>query len=73
MQRVLPAVQDLQRLTLEELRLEVRGLAQALAARAQEAQARRALEAVSSPRELSEETRSLVTRALARGRLVQSD
>jgi DNA primase len=72
-QRLLPAVQDLQRLTPEELRLEVRGLADGLAARAQQAQARRALESVSSPGELSDEARSLVTRALARGRLVQSD
>jgi len=72
-QKLLPAVQDLQGLTLEELRLEVRGLAQGLATRAQEAQARRAVEGVNSPGELSEEARALVVRALTRGKLVQSD
>ena len=72
-QRLLPAVQDLQRMSLEELRLEVRSLVQALAARAQQAQAQQALAGIRSPAELTEEARALVTRALTGGKLVKSD
>jgi DNA primase len=70
---LLPAVQDLQRLGPDELRLEVRGLVQALAVRAEHAEVKRALDGVQSPRDLSEAARALVTRALARGKVVQND
>ena len=73
LQGLLPAVQDLQRLGPDELRLEVRGLVQALAMHAEKAQARRALDGIQSPRELTDEARALVTRALARGKVVQND
>jgi DNA primase len=70
---VLPAVQDLQRLGADELRVEVQGLVQALALRAEKAEVKRALDGVQSPRDLSEEARAMVTRALARGKVVQND
>ncbi|HEU5284575.1 MAG TPA: DNA primase, partial [Burkholderiales bacterium] len=70
---VLPAVQDLQRLGADELRLEVQGLVRALALRAEKAEVKRALDGVQSPRDLSEGTRAMVTRALARGKVVQND
>jgi DNA primase len=70
---LLPAVQDLQRLGPDELRLEVQGLVQALAMQAEKAEARRALDGVQSPRELTDEARALVARALARGKVVQND
>jgi DNA primase len=70
---LLPAVQDLQRLGLEELRLEVQGLVHALAMQAETAEARRDLDGVQSPRELTDEARALVTRALGRGKVVQND
>jgi DNA primase len=73
LQSLLPVVQDLQRLGRDELRLEVRGLVQALAMHAEKAQARRALDGIQSPRELTDEQRALVTRALARGKVVQND
>lgn len=72
-QKLLPAVQDLQRLNLEELRVEVRGLVRGLASRAQQAAAKLALNGVTSPGELSSEARALVMRALVRDKLVQSD
>jgi DNA primase len=70
---LLPAIQDLQRLGLDELRLEVRGLVQALALRAENAEVKRALDGVQSPRDLTDEARGLVARALARGKVVQND
>ena len=70
---LLPAVQDLQRLGLDELRPEVRGLVQALAVRAENAEVKRALEGIQSPRDLTDEARVLVVRALARGKVVQND
>ena len=70
---VLAAVQDLQRLDVEELRVEVQDLVRALAMRAERAQAQRALDGIRSPGELTDEARSLVARALARGKVVQND
>ena len=72
LQRLLPAVYDLQGLSVEELAVEVRACIDSLRQRAWQAEVDRAAGA-NSPRELSEQDRELVARALGRPRVVQSD
>jgi len=73
LQRLLPAVHDLEGLSPEELAVEIRSVLDGLAAKAQEADVARVLAEVSSPADLSPAARALLARALARGKLVQSD
>jgi hypothetical protein len=73
LQRLLPMVHDLEGLSVEELAVEVRAYVESLHRSAQQAEADRAVAGVSSPAELSEHDRELVTRALGRAKLVQSD
>jgi DNA primase len=73
LQRLLPVVHDLQRLSIEELGVEVRAYVDSLEASARHAELKRAVAGVNSPGELSEQDRELVARALAATKLVQSD
>ena len=73
LRRLLPIVHDLQGLSVEELAVEVRAYVDSLHNRAEQAEADRAVAEASSPGELSEQDRELVTRALGRAKLVQSD
>ena len=66
LQRLLPMVHDLEGLSVEELAVEVRAHVDSLHRSAQQAEADRAVAGVSSPAELSEQDRELVTRALGR-------
>lgn len=68
---MMPAVQDLQKLSLEELRVEVLGLIDHLRARTVEADAARTLAALGSPQDLTDAERIAVVRALQAGKSVQ--
>jgi DNA primase len=72
LQRLLPAVHDLEGLSAEELTVEVAGAIEGLAAKAKEADIARVLAQVSSPADLSPEAREMLAQAPARGKLVQS-
>ena len=73
LQQLLPMVHDLEGLSVEELAVEVRAYVEALHRSAQRAAMDRAVAGVTSPGELSEQDRELVTRALAPAKLVQND
>jgi hypothetical protein len=70
-QRLLPAVQDLQGFSREELKVEVRQFVQDIEARARRTEASRALAGVSSAAELSEDARALVVQTLTGTRTVE--
>jgi hypothetical protein len=69
----MPTVQDLQHFTVEELRVEVLGVIQNLLAEADKLQRLRVAQGVSSPRELSAESRTLLQRAPAGEKAVKID
>ncbi len=71
LQRLLPAVHDLEGLSAEELTVEVAGAIEGLATKAKEADIARVLAQISSPADLSPEARELLAQAPARGKLVQ--
>jgi hypothetical protein len=66
-------VQDLQRLSTEELRIEVRGSVQNLLAEAVEVRMARAAQGISSPGELTAEARALLRRAPELEKSVKTD
>lgn len=70
-QAMMPAVQDLHKLSLEELRVEVLGLLDHLHARTVEADAARTLAALGSLQDLTDAERVAVVRALQAGKSVQ--
>jgi len=63
LQKIMKDVADLQRLSTEELRIEVQGGIQNLLAEAEKARMTRAAHGISSPDELSAEARALLKRA----------
>ncbi len=71
--KVMKDVEDLQRLSTEELRVEVRGGIQNLLAEAQRTLMNRAVQGISSPGELSAEARALLKRAPAAEKSVKAD
>jgi DNA primase len=73
MQKIMKDVEDLQRLSTEELRIEVRGSIQNLLAEAQKSRMSRAVQGISSPGELSAEARALLQRAPAVEKPVKTD
>jgi DNA primase len=73
LQRLLPVVHDLQGLSPEELAVEVRAYVASLHAGAQRDELTRTVAGVSSPGELNERDRALVSRALGPAKLVQPD
>jgi DNA primase len=72
-QMLMPVVQDLQRLTAEELLVEIQGAVEALLAQVAKSRVTQLAEAVSSPRDLSQAERALLTRAPAGERAVKPD
>jgi DNA primase len=64
-QKLMPAVQDLQRMTADELLVEVRGVVEALQVQEVKSRATEAAEGVASPRDLTQEDRALLRRAPA--------
>ena len=66
-------VEDLQRLSTEELRIEVRGSIQNLLAEAERSRMTRAVQGISSPGELSAEARALLKRAPVLEKSVKTD
>jgi DNA primase len=64
-QKLMPVLQDLQRMTVEELLVEVQGAVDALQAQHARSRATEAAESVASPRDLSQEDRALLRRAPA--------
>jgi len=60
---LMPVVHDLQRLSAEELLIEVQGALEALRAQAARSRVRDLAQGVSSPRDLSQEGRALLSRA----------
>jgi DNA primase len=73
LQKVMKNVEDLQRLSTEELRVEVRGSIQNLLAEAEKTRMMRAAQGISSPGELSAEARALLRRAPELERSVKTD
>jgi DNA primase len=73
LQKVMKDVQDLQRLSTEELRIEVRGSVQNLLAEAVEVRMARAAQGISSPGELTAEARALLRRAPELEKSVKTD
>ena len=73
LQKIMRDVEDLQRLSTEELRIEVRGSIQNLLAEANKLRMARAVQGVSSPAELSPEARALLRRAPELERSVKTD
>ncbi len=62
-QKLMPVVHDLQRMTAEELLVEVQGTVEALQVQAAKSRATEAAEGAVSPRDLSQEDRALLRRA----------
>src|SRR5262249_16440471 len=73
LQKIMGGGEDLQRLSTEELRIEVRGSIQNLLAEANKLRMARAVQGVSSPAELSPEARALLRRAPELERSVKTD
>jgi DNA primase len=73
LQKIMKNVEDLQRLSTEELRIEVRGGIQNLLAEAEKMRMTRAVQGISSPGELSAETRALLKRAPELEKSVKTD
>ena len=73
LQKMMKDVEDLQRLSTEELRIEVRGSIQNLLAEAERSRMTRAVQGISSPGELSAEARALLKRAPALEKSVKTD
>jgi len=71
--QLMPVVRDLQRLSVEELLVEVQGAVDALIAQAARSQVSQLARGVSSPRDLSQEGRALLSRAPAGERAVKPD
>jgi len=71
-QSLMSVVHELQRFSAEELLVEVRGSVRTLLSEADEARRVQFMEGVSSPAELSEEARTLLTRAPAASSTVKS-
>lgn len=72
-QRLLPTVQELQRFTVEELRVEVRAAIEKLHGDADKRRLDQAVQAVTSPGQLSAEVRELVRRAPTTENQVKTD
>jgi DNA primase len=72
-QRLMPVVHDLQRFNVEELLVEIRGSVETLLGEAEEARRTQLAKGVSSPGELSQEARALLTRAPVGEKAVKSD
>jgi DNA primase len=72
-QRLMPAVKDLDRFDAEELLVEVQGAIEALLGEAVESHRSELAQAVASPRELTQEARVLLTRAPTGEKTVKSD
>jgi DNA primase len=71
--KLMPVVQDLQRLTAEELLVEVQGAVEALLIQVARSHVSQLAQGVSSPRDLSQEARALLSRAPAGERAVKPD
>jgi DNA primase len=72
-QRLMPVVHDLQHFNAEELLIEVRGSVETLLGEAEEARRTQLAKGVSSPGELGQEARALLTRAPVGEKAVKSD
>ncbi|HTS53277.1 MAG TPA: DNA primase [Burkholderiales bacterium] len=72
-QRLMPVVLELQRFNAEELLIEVRGSVETLLGEAEETRRTQLAKGVSSPGELSQEARALLSRAPVGGKTVKSD
>jgi hypothetical protein len=72
-QRLMPAVHDLQHFSAAELLVEVRGAIEGLRNQANEARATQVAQGVSSPGELSQEARVLLRRAPLGEKAVKTD
>lgn len=70
---LMPVVRDLQRLTAEELLVEVQGAVEALLVQAARSQVNKLARGVSSPGDLNQEGRALLSRAPAGERAVKPD
>jgi DNA primase len=70
---LMPVVRELQRLSVEELLVEVQAAVEAVLAQAARSQVSQLAQGVSSPRDLSHEGRALLTRAPAGERAVKPD
>jgi DNA primase len=72
-QMLMPVVRDLERLTAEELLVEIQGAVDALLVQVAKSRVTQLAEGVSSPRELSQAERALLRRAPAGERAVKPD